>query len=392
MAEQVNSRPDLSQLRVLEFDSGVAGAFATAMLADHGADTIICEGPSGSPLRTLGPEPVQDVWWATLARNKRSLAIDATRPDSEVILERLKASASVVVDGAVNDRAESDGAMGLHVYPTGADDPNLWGWGTAPELAGAATGMMAITGWAAGPPVQPEFPLADYTTGMMGAASTLLELRASHLEMRRPIDLSLATHETMLRMNEWQLGVASAMGKPEFRVGNRLPMNTNVGSIFETGDGKLLTVSAATQAVIMRLIAMVGGEEAAKDLRFQTIVDRKENMDALEEIIAAWMLRHDADDAMRQVQAHDVVAGPIFDAEDLKNSRQLAARGAITHLDTAGGDSVAMPAVLPALPGLSVRPRWSGCQVGEHTDEILAALGFTAAEIDAFRRSGAVWK
>jgi crotonobetainyl-CoA:carnitine CoA-transferase CaiB-like acyl-CoA transferase len=250
---------------------------------------------------------------------------------------------------------------------------------------------MAVTGWAGGPPTQPEFPLTDYTAGMMGAAAALLELRASKLRGDAPSELSFATHETLLRMNEWQIVMAAAVGRAEQRVGNRLPMNTNVGTIFRTRDDKLLTVSAATQDVIMRLIAMVGGDEAVRDPRFKTLADRKIHMDALEAIIEKWMREHDLDDAMQKVLECDVVAGPIFSAADLEASPQVAFRKDVVTVNGLDDAPIAMPAVLPHFLGAEGKIKHAGPALGADSEAILKELEFSEAEILDFRACGAIW-
>jgi crotonobetainyl-CoA:carnitine CoA-transferase CaiB-like acyl-CoA transferase len=394
MSASPTASDNLPHLRVLEVTAGVAAAFSTALLSDFGADTVVCEGPPrGSLLRDLGPADVRDVWWSVLGRNKRSVALDLDSKDAPVVLDRLKAWASIVVDSVPDgDRGADVGApLTMHIYPTGADRPGEWGWSTRPELAGAATGAMTLTGWADGPPTQPEFPLTDYTMGMFSAAAAMLELRASQLESRSPAPLSFATHEALMRLNEWQIVIASGTGRAECRTGNRLPMNTNVGSIFKTRDGKLLTVSAATQDVIERLIAMVGGDEAARDPRFRTLAARKANMDALEEIIADWMRRHDLGDAMDRVLKCDVVAGPIFNAADIEASAQVKFRNNIVTGDQTRHSQFPMPSVLPQIGGLDAAVKRAGPTVGGDTDAILRELNFSDAEVRELRRSGAIW-
>lgn len=393
------SRLDLSALTVFEVSGGPSGAFAAGMLADFGARVVVCEPPpEGSALRRLGPPAVREAWWPIAARNKVSLALDAAHPDAPPVLERLLAGAAILVrdDAAAPWRAAalrlSRPPLDLHLHPPGADLPALWPWGTAPELAAAASGAMALTGESDAPPAQPEMPLADHSAGLLAAAFTLFELRAAFLAGRFPVPLDIGLHEALARMNEWQLVVASAQGRPELRNGNRFPINANIGNVFRTRDGKLLTVSAATAPVAERLLAMIGGEALRDDPRFRTPAARRENMDAIDALLAAWMARHDAAEALDLVRANDVVAGTLYDADDLLADPHVAARGNVVRVARGDGrPPLPMPAPTPRIAGVASGVRWAGPPIGAHSEAVLRAAGFAGDEVDALRRSGVVW-
>jgi len=218
----------------------------------------------------------------------------------------------------------------------------------------------------------------------------MLELRRARLDdaPARPIDLAL--HETLQRMNEWQTAVAGVLGRAEPRNGNRFPMNWNVGNIFRTRDGKLLTVSAATPSVAERLMMMVGGEALCNDPRFRTPADRRVHMDALDAAIAEWMSRHDANEAMRLVRENDVVVGPIYDAADILEDPHLRARNNIVRHATSTGETLPMPAPLPKIEGMAGAIRNLGTSPGEGTAAVLAKLGFSASQIAELSASGAI--
>lgn len=389
---------DLSTLTVIEAAGTPAGAFAASLLADLGATVIVCEPPGGSPIRQLGSALVRRVWWPIVARNKQSLALDPGHADAGVIIDRLLDRARVLVRDERSPPAWAGRAAGrerppldLRLHAPGIDRPDLWPWSTAPELAAAATGVVALTGQADGPAMQPEFPLADYSAGLLAAAGALCELRAADRGSRAPMPLAFGVHEALLRMNEWQLAVAAITGQAEPRNGNRFPMNSNIGNVFRTRDGKLLTVSAATPSVADRLLTMIGGTALRDDPRFRTTADRQRNMDALDAVVAEWMARHDAAEAMRLVRENDVVVGPLYDAADLMQDPHLAARADIVWVDDGQGTPLPQPAVLPKIGGMATGVRRAGPAVGADGDAILAAAGFTPAEIAGFRHSGAVW-
>lgn len=388
----------LSGLTVVECSSTPGAAFAAVLAADFGADVIVCEPhPDGSALRRLGSPSVREHWWPVLARNKRSLAVDLRHPESQPLLQRLVSDADMLVrddssEGAAlaAAAAPSTAVVDVRLYPTGADRPDLWPWSTRPEFAAAASGMMAVTGEADGPAVQPEIPLGDYCAAMMALMLGCGELRAARLADRKPEPVDLALHEALQRMNEWQVVVASAFGKPVRRSGNRYPMNANVGNIFETRDGRVLTVSAATPSVASRLLNMVGGPTLRDDPRFATPSARAQHMDALDAILAEWFARHDADQAMRLVRENDVVVGPVHDAGELLQDEHLGARGDIVDVPGADGRIVTMPAALPFTCPPGSRVQSAGPRLGADTSSVLTGLGYDAAGIERLAGAGVI--
>ncbi|MBM3407912.1 MAG: hypothetical protein FJY25_11360 [Betaproteobacteria bacterium] len=372
-------------LRIFEATDTPAPAFAAALLGDFGASVTVIEAPEGSGLRRLGAKLVQDVWWPIIGRNKRSLALDAADPHTARVLEVIVQNADLLLTddsplGLMLRKAASrvdHQALVVRLFSPGADLPEAFAGSTDSRFAGLATGVVALTGHPHGPPVQGEFPLADATSGMMAATAALFELRRARLAGERPVPIEIGLHETLLRMNEWQLQVASVQGYAEPRNGNRFPMNWNLGNIFSTRDERLLTVSAATPSVADRMLNMVGGEALRTDPRFNTPQARRDNMDELDSRIAQWMAARDADVAMREVLENDVVVGPLFDAAELLCDEHIAARGDIVRVADGRGGEIPMPAPLPHLSTLPGRVRHIGPAVGADTEALMRELGLT---------------
>lgn len=387
----------LDGLLVIEATDSPGAAFSAVLAADFGATVMVCEPPDkGSALRRLGDPAISGDWWAALARNKASLALDPHHPAAGPVLERLAGAADLLFRDeyaapAVAEAAAASGrCLDVLMHPPGTDRPDLWPWSCRPEFAAAATGMMALTGHADGPAVQPEIPLADYTAGMMALMQAMAARRAADLAGAPPEPIALGLHEALLRMNEWQTVVATANARAERRNGNRFPMNTNIGNVFQTRDGCLLTVSAATPAVADRLLGMIGGEALRTDPRFHTHTARRENMDALEQVVAAWFRNLDRDEALRRVREADVVVGPIADAADIAEHPHIVARGSLAG-SAAIPDRPPMPSVLPMIAPGGGRIVGPGPALGAGGDQALEAIGFTPREIAALRRDGVIW-
>jgi succinyl-CoA---D-citramalate CoA-transferase len=401
VAEDADPGRNLADLTVLDISGDPAPSFAGSLLADFGARVVVVEPPGGSPLRRLGPAAVREVWWPIAARNKLSLALDVAQRDAAPVATRLLESADIVLrDDTASGWTDLLGkallhntarVLDVHLHAPGADRPDLWSGSTDARLAAAASGAMALTGDKDAPPFQAEFPLADYCAGMLAASSALIELRNARCEQRPPRAISIGTHEALLRMNEWQLVFATARGVAEQRNGNRFPLNANIGNIFRTRDNKLVTLSAATIPVATRLLGLIGGDAMRDDPRFATPAARRQNMDALELLIAAWIERHDVADVLRMGREADVVIGPIMDAGDLMADRQVQSRHNVIRMPTHDGGSLAMPGIVPRIDALAAEIRHAGPAIGADSDRVLARLGFSSQDITALRRSGAVW-
>ncbi len=399
-SQSADSTAGALDLQVLEVTDSPAAAFAASLLGDFGAKVTVLEGVGGSAIRRLGGAQVQAVWWPIIARNKRSVALDSQSDAADSVIEAALRQVGIVLtdDSPLGQRVReiasrmNADAVVVRLFNPGADRPGQWTASTQGRFAGLATGAVALTGRPEAAPIQAEFPLADTTSGIMAATLALIELRRARLALTRPTTIELGLHETLQRMNEWQVVVASVQGRAEPRNGNRFPMNWNLGNIFTTRDGRLLTVSAATPSVADRLMNMVGGDALRTDPRFSTPQARRVNMDALDAEIARWMQQHDADDAMRQVLENDVVVGPLYDANELLTDEHVAARADIVRLNDEQGRSVPMPAVLPHIESMPGAVRHLGPRPGQGGRDALHDWGLDDSTIEGLTQRGVFWQ
>jgi crotonobetainyl-CoA:carnitine CoA-transferase CaiB-like acyl-CoA transferase len=370
----------LDGLTVLEIADTLGAAFAGSLLADYGATVIVCEPPEGSKLRRLGPAALDDMRWKILARNKHSVASDW--PSSTDLIRRLLAQADmVIVDIAGPQRAgnpwfatleaipESDRPQVVEVFPTGADRPDLWPYASRAEFAGAASGVMALTGHTGETPIQAEAPLTDYLAGTLAATRALIELRKARITDAPPATVSTPLHQAVQRMIEWQTPVATAKGRAETRMANNFPMNAGIANMHPTGDGKYVAISAVTQATAMRLMNMVGGPELCADPRYATTEARSTGLDELYARIDAWTSARTTRQIQETAAAHDVVLGPIYTVDDILADEQVVARGNVVEVD-----GIRMPSVTPRLSGMDGSIRGLGPSVGADDLKVPATL------------------
>ena len=194
--EVAMSAGGLAGLTVIEVADSLGAAFAASMLADYNAtvDRLRAAG-------RLGNTPPRDrrhsmrcagrYWRAT----SKSVAADWNNPKNAPLILRLLGQADMLVDRIWRNQSERE-TPGSHilaklpenerplvvgVFPTGADRPDLWPWSRRPEFAGAASGVMALTGHTGKTPIQAEAPLTDYLAGTLAATKALTALRQARL-------------------------------------------------------------------------------------------------------------------------------------------------------------------------------------------------------------------
>ncbi len=388
----------LSGLIVLEISGTPGASFAAGLLADFNASVYICETPpDGSAMRRRHPK----TWWEVSARNKRSIAMNASGAEGEAAVLRLLQWANVVVTDVAEperanhpwlrliDRLERKPLL-VDVIATGADRPDLWPWSRRADLAAAVTGMMALTGHAKGAPVQPEFPLAEYLSGALAALRAVAELRRLGIKGGSPADITVPLHQAVHRMIEWQIPIATAFGRPELRNGNAFPMNFSISNMHLTKDGSYVTVSAANDAQATKLLEMIGGAALRDDPRFATLQARLQGLSELYKIMDRWMAERTVAEVLQTAERHDVVMGAIFDAKGIAQSEHLRSRGSLAEVQRDDGTPLSMPGVIPRVAGWSAAARSVGPALGAHTVEALAACGIAAASLDRLRKSSAI--
>lgn len=383
------NREALAGVTVLEIAGSPGACFTASLLADFNATVWVCESlPGGSPMRALEPRE----WWAVAGRNKRSVALKPSAPGAEAAMRALLSSADVVVtDVAAIERANhpwlrlvegmSKKPLMVDVIPTGADRPDLWPWSKRSDMAAAMTGMMALTGEKDSVPVQPEFPLAEYLSGALAALRAVAELRRMKVTNTAPEDLVVPLHLAVQRQIEWQVPIATAMGRPELRDGNTFPMNFSISNMFLTKDGKYIAVSAANDATAAKLLEMIGGPALRDDPRYSTTQARLKGLHEIYAILDQWMIERTSAQVLADAERNDVVLGQIFDASDIAVDEHLKSRGNIVEMTSVDGSRVPMPGVIPRVPGWKQEVRNLGPALGADTAAALAACGVDAATI-----------
>ena len=380
------------------------------LLTDLGASVIKVEPPDGDPTRSWGPPWVGEgadrtaAYYLSINRGKRSIRLDLRSDAGRAVLWRLLERADVVVEnhrvggfaklGFPDDELRRRAPRVIHLAITGygvrgpaADHPGY------DFVAQAMGGLMSITGFPdadGGAPTKVGVAVSDVVAGLHGAVGVLAALADRTDGTGRPVghrvDVSLLGSTLSLLINQAQN--AFATGRAPARRGNSHP-NIVPYEAFPTADGALV-VAVGSERQWPRFCEAIGAPGLARDARFARNEDRVTNRVELAALIRASLATATTAEWIARLEAADVPCGPIANVIEALASPEAEALGAhrvLDHpalgpIDQVGPpfeiDGGRLPAGLP--PPL----------LGEHTDAILAEVGYSAEEIDALQRAGVV--
>lgn len=390
----------LRDVRVIDLGHDYSAPFAATLLADFGADVIKVERPDGGDaMRDVGPSgPTGPVMWKSAGRGKRSIGLDWKNPKSRPVLERLVRGADVLVESYRPGVLERNGLgpnalLGwnpdliiLRVSGYGQTGPYSARRGFG-KLAEAYSGFCDLTGFPEGPPMHAGFPMADMTSGLMGAFGIMLALHARRSGLARGQVIDLALYETVLRLIDYHVPIRTGIGLLPKRNGNRHPLSTSMSGMYRTRDGRWITYTAGTYAVAKRILRVIGGETFASDPRFGSLRDICRYDDEIHQRMAVWTSARDADDVLRAFWDAEAVAERVHDVDDILNDPHVAARQNLVSLES---EPCKLVNVVPRLTKTPGEVRWMGRRhVGEDTVDILRELGFDQAAIQDLLTSGA---
>jgi crotonobetainyl-CoA:carnitine CoA-transferase CaiB-like acyl-CoA transferase len=392
----------LEGLRVLDLTRVVAGPFATAILADLGAEVIKLEAPRTGDDYRHGPAPEGEtsLSFQNTNRGKRSLTLDVRAPEGREILLRLVEGADALVE---NFRAGYLARCGLGADVLQARNPrlvvaSLSGFGQTGPRAGepsydivaqASGGLLAMTGFEGGPPVRGAGALADFVGGLylaLGVASGLLERERTG----RARALDLSNQDCIFAITDSAASIFAGIGARMERVGNQHPF-TAPYECLETTDGYVV-VGTASNKLFRKLMAAIGRPELGTDPRFKHYRARAANRREINGIVAAWARPQSCAELLAALGpgGADVPCARVASPEELIHDPQLLARGMLErHPHPTLGEVVFHGNPL-RFAGAEPRSRALAPSLGEANDELYGALGIDAAARAALAEKGVI--
>ena len=330
--------PPLSDLRVIDLSTVIAGPNCARYLADFGADVIKVERPGdGDSLRGMAWKDPRDgigLWWKLANRNKRTIALDLKNDEDREVLMRLVADADVLVE---NFRPGTLERLGLapdtlhevnprlvitRVTGFGQDGPYASRPGFA-SIAESMSGFAAVNGEQDGPPMLPAIALTDELTALVSAFATLV---AVHSGVGQEVDVSLL--ESIFHIMGPVASLYALTGELQPRLGSGLPYTVPRGA-YRCADGDWVGVSASSDTVARRVMEILG---VGDDERFRTFDGRTANRDELERRMRDWCADRPRAEVIRVFEEAEAAIGPILDMADIAVDPHYAARDAIVNV------------------------------------------------------------
>jgi crotonobetainyl-CoA:carnitine CoA-transferase CaiB-like acyl-CoA transferase len=390
-------------VRVLDLSRMLAGPYGSMLLADMGAEVIKVEEPDGGdPMRVMGPPFLaegESAYFLSINRNKKSIALDLTRPAGRDVFLDLAARADVVWE---NFRPGVLERLGLAYAALTAVNPQLilcsisaYGQGgpyrdwPAFDLAlQAMGGGMSITGEEGGRPVRMGLPMGDLAGGMLGAFAVAGALfRRGRTGQGAHVDLALLDCQvsllTYVAQYYWADGrVPGRMGSGHTSV---VPYQA-----LATSDGHLI-VAIFAEKFWGGFCRAVEHPEWEADPRFATNRDRVAHRAALMGLVEAAFATGSTEAWLQRLQAAGVPAAPILGVDRVLADPQVAHRRMVVEVEHPRlgrlptlGTPVKIDGVME--PGVTAAPA-----LGEHTDAILGGLlGYPAERLATLRQDGVV--
>ena len=394
----------LAGIKVLELGTLIAGPFCARMLAEFGADVIKIESPEGGdPIRQWRVlKDGTSLWWSVQARNKKSLTLNLKQARGREIALRLALEADIVVEnyrpgvlekwqlGYAQLKALKPSIIMVRLSGFGQTGPmkDLPGFGAIGESMG---GLRYVSGHADRPPVRVGVSIGDSVAALHGVIGAMMALRhrdatgGAASGQGQMVDVAL--YESVFNLMESLVPEYDQAGVVRERTGGALP-GIVPSNTYTTGDGENIVIAGNGDAIFKRLMLAIGRVDLAGDPGLARNDGRVPRTAEIDDAIGRWCAGRDIDAALAALQAADVPAGKIYSVKDMMDDPQFLARDMFEQHHFADGTPVKLPAISPKLSATPGRTNWMGPTLGQHTDEVLAGLGYDAAAIARLRADG----
>ena len=402
----------LSHVRVLDLSRILAAPWAGQILADLGAEVTKVERPgAGDDTRTWGPPFLKDAqgldtkeagYYLAVNRGKRSITVNLEKPEGQKIVKELAARADIVLE---NYKAGTLARYGLDAASLRKINPRLiycsvTGFGqTGPRrdqpaydfLIQAMGGLMSVTGERDGRPgAGPQkvgVPIVDLMTGMYAAVSVLAALaRRNETGVGDTIDIAMLDVQVATLSNQAMNYLVS--GKVPRRNGNAHP-NIQPQDVYACADGDVILV-VGNDGQFAKLCQVFDHADWLSDERFATNAQRVRNIGELSPLLREEFVQWERERLIAALDEVGVPCGPINTVADVFKDPQVKAREMLRHVAHPSGVDAPQVASPMRFADAPLQTQSAPPLLGQHSENILAELGYGASDIQALRSAGAI--
>ena len=390
----------LEGIRVLDFGRYIAGPFCAALLGDLGADVIRVEKVGGGEDRFLAPVSADGdgAFYLQMNRSKRGMTLNPRPREGQHVLRRLVATADVVVANLPDAALKT---LGLDYDSLTSITPDIIltsvsAFGPSGPLSHrlgfdaigqAMSGVMYLSGHP-NEPSKAYSPYVDFSTALVATIGTLAALMArGQTGQGQEVKASLLA--SALTVANAAL-IEQAIVRPDRAATLNRSQTQAPSDAFPTRDGWVV-VQCIGQPLFARWAELMGEPHWLDDSRFADDRSRGDHGAVISERMATWCAERTTDETLSALDAARIPAGPVLSPQQALEDAHVRAMAFLKAIDCPGATSRAPIADTPfSLSATAAGIRRRAPTLGEHTDAILADLGYTAPAITALRERSVI--
>jgi formyl-CoA transferase len=375
----------LSDLRVLELGTLLAGPFCGQLLGDMGAEVIKIEPPGqGDPMRAWGRQAAGEpsLWWPVVGRNKKAVTLDMRQPEGQALFKEMVKNTDFVLEnfrpgtmekwncGWEELRKINPRLIMIRVSGYGQTGPysHRAGFGAIGEAMG---GLRYVVGDPSTPPSRMGISIGDELAATFACLGALSALHYREQTGEGQV-VDSALYEAVLNMMESLITEYDKTGYIRERTGAILP-NVAPSNVYPTADG-LVLIAANQDTVFGRLCEAMGQPELAKDARYISHQARGSNQKQLDGLVGHWTGGLSTKAVLDLMDKHGVPAGLIYRAPDMLEDPHFQAREAIVETEHPHFGKLKMQNVAPKLSKTPGGIRSPAPEMGQHNEEVYRGL------------------
>jgi crotonobetainyl-CoA:carnitine CoA-transferase CaiB-like acyl-CoA transferase len=385
----------LGDIRVIDLTIARAGPTCVRQLADWGADVIRVEPPAS---QDAADDTRHGCDFQNLHRNKRSLSLDLKTPDGQDVLMRLVDTADVLIE---NMRPPVKDRLGFSFDTVHARNPRLVygsisGFGQdgpyaarggVDQIAQGMGGLMSVTGLPGTGPTRAGIPVSDLAAGLYLAIGVLIALHdRERTGTGRWVQTSLL--ESMIAMMDFQAARWTVDQEVPAQAGNHHPTSVPMGC-FASADG-YLNIGAAGGRLLHNLCQVIGLPGLPDDPRFDTPAKRSANRAELNALVADRIRTRTTAEWVEVLNQAGVPCGPVYRMDEVFADPQVGHLGMTAPVEHPALGRLDIVRNAVRMSGGPPTVRAPSPERGGHSTEVLAELGYPAAEIGRLREQGVI--